>query len=307
MTEPLSSVPDGVPTCYRHPAREAYIRCQRCEKSICPDCMRDAAVGFQCPDCIKEASKGSRQNRALYGGQRSADPRLTSYVLIGLNLLVWAAILATGARASRLTDLLALRPGGRCDLNDGYVYDVPEAACRGGTFLPGVGDGAWWQVVTSAFTHVELWHIAGNLLAIYILGPALEGVIGRTRFVAVYLAGALGGSVAVLWLANPLSSTVGASGAIFGLLGALLVTATKARVDRQWIVQNLMLGVLITVIGWRFISWQGHLGGLLGGAAAAAIIAFAPRTRRSLVQWVGLALLAVVLLALALLRASTLA
>ncbi len=192
---------------------------------------------------------------------------------------MWVSILATGGNSSRLTDLLALRPNGACDPGDGYVYDLPENLCNG-TFLPGVGNGAWWQPMTAAFTHVELWHIAGNLLAIFILGPALEGIIGRTRFLAVYVAGALGGSVAVLWLSNPLSSTVGASGAIFGLLGALLVTATKARVDNQWIVQNIMLGVLITVIGWRFISWQGHLGGFLAGAAAAAIIAFAPKTHR---------------------------
>ena len=269
--------------------------------------MRDAAVGFQCPDCVKQAKQGSRQNRALYGGERSADPRLTSYVLIGINAVVWLAIMATGGRSSRLTDLFALRPDGRCDLNDGYVYDLPEAACRGGTYLPGVGDGAWWQTVTSAFTHVEVWHIAGNMLAVFILGPALERIIGRTRFLAVYVAGALGGSVAVLWLSNPLSSTVGASGAIFGLLGALLVTATKARVDRQWIVQNIMLGVLITVFGWRFISWQGHLGGFLGGVAAAAIITLAPRARRAVVQWTGLALLTAALVALVVVRAAALA
>lgn len=306
MPEPQSSVPDGVPTCYRHPDREAYIRCQRCEKSICPDCMRDAAVGFQCPDCIKEATRSSRQNRALYGGERSSDPRLTSYVLIGINLTVWVAILATGGRSSRLTDVLALRPNGACDPGDGYVYGLPEALCNG-TFLPGVGNGAWWQPVTAAFTHVALWHIAGNMLAIFILGPALEGIIGRARFLAVYVAGALGGSVAVLWLSNPLSSTVGASGAIFGLLGALLVTAVKARVDNRWIVQNIMLGVLITVIGWRFISWQGHLGGFLAGAAAAAIIAYAPKAHRSLIQWTGLALLMAGLVALGLGRAAALA
>ncbi len=268
--------------------------------------MRDAAVGFQCPDCIKEATRSTRQNRALFGGERSSDPRLTSYVLMGINLVVWVAILATGGRSSWLADLLALRPNGACNPGDGYVYDLPETLCNG-TYLPGVGNGAWWQPVTAAFTHVEVWHIAGNLLAIFILGPALEGIIGRARFLAVYVAGALGGSVAVLWLAHPLSSTVGASGAIFGLLGGLLVTATKARVDNQWIVQNIMLGVLITVLGWRFISWQGHLGGFLAGAAAAAIIAFAPKAHRSLIQWTGLALLLAGLAGLILVRAAALA
>ena len=302
----MSSVPGGVPTCYRHPDREAYIRCQRCDKSICPDCMRDAAVGFQCPDCIKQASKGSRQNRAVYGGERSADPRLTSYVLIGINLVIWAAIMATGGRSSRLADLLALRPNGFCDPGDGFVYDLPETLCNG-TFQPGMGDGAWWQAITSAFTHVEIWHIASNMLALFILGPALEGIVGRTRFLAIYLAGAIGGSVAVLWLSGPFSSTAGASGAIFGVLGALLVTATRARVDTQWITQNIMLGVIITVVGWRFISWQGHLGGFLGGAAAAAIVALAPKANRTVVQWSGLGVLTVLLLALAFVRAAALA
>lgn len=309
MTEPHSSVPDGVPTCYRHPAREAYIRCQRCERSICPDCMRDAAVGFQCPDCIKEASKGSRQNRALYGGQRSADPRLTSYVLIGINAVVWLAILATGGSRSRLTDLLALRAQGFCGPGDGFVYDPGNPACNavGTRDYAGFADGAWWQLMTSVFTHVEIWHLAMNMFALFLFGPALEGIVGRARFLAVYLTGGLASSVLVLYLSNEYGSTVGASGAIFGLLGALLVTATRARVDRQWIVQNLVLGAIITVVGWRFISWQGHLGGFLGGAAAAAIIAFAPKAHRSVVQWTGLGLLTAALVALAVVRATSLA
>jgi hypothetical protein len=86
--------------------------------------MRDASVGFQCPDCVKEASRGSRQNRALYGGERSADPRLTSYVLIGINALVWLAIAATGGGKSRLLDQLALRANGLCSPGDGYLYDI---------------------------------------------------------------------------------------------------------------------------------------------------------------------------------------
>ena len=113
MTEPTEGVAaTGVPTCYRHPDRETWIRCQRCDKPICPDCMRDAAVGFHCPDCVKAATKGSRQNRAMYGGERSADPRLTSYVLIGLNALVWLAITATGGGSSRLANLFSLAPTG---------------------------------------------------------------------------------------------------------------------------------------------------------------------------------------------------
>ena len=310
MTQPSEGpAATGVPTCYRHPDRETWIRCQRCDKPICPDCMRDAAVGFQCPDCVREASKGSRQNRALYGGERSADPRLTSYVLIGINALVWLAIAATGGNKSRLADLLALRPNGLCSPGDGYLYDIERRVCEatGSTFLPAVDDGAWWQLITSVFTHVEIWHVGMNMFALFLFGPALEAIIGRARFLAVYLVSGLASSVLVLFLSSQYGSTVGASGALFGLLGALLVAARKARLNSQWLMQNLAIGVVITVVGWRMISWQGHLGGFLGGVVAAALIAYAPKEHRPLVQWGGLALVTLVLLGLTALRVSTLA
>jgi len=310
MTQPSDSqAATGVPTCYRHSDRETWIRCQRCDKSICPDCMRDAAVGFQCPDCVKEANKGSRQNRAMYGGERSADPRLTSYVLIGINAVVWLAISATGGNSSRLADLLALRANGACSPGDGFLYDIGQQVCAatGGTFLPGVADGAWWQLMTSVFTHVAIWHVAMNMFALFAFGPALEAIIGRVRFLAVYVVSGLASSVLVLLLSSQYGSTVGASGAIFGLLGALLVVARKGRLNSQWLIQNLIIGVVITVVGYRFISWQGHLGGLLGGAIAAAIIAYAPKSSRSVVQWAGLGLLTVVLLGLAVVRAGAIA
>ncbi|CUR62313.1 Rhomboid family protein [metagenome] len=316
MTQPSEGpAATGVPTCYRHPDRETWIRCQRCEKPICPDCMRDAAVGFHCPDCVRQANKGSRQNQAMYGGERSADPRLTTYVLIAINAVVWLAITATGGARSRLSDLLALSPTGRCisESMPGQYYPglrasaICETGTRGdGIWQAGVADGAWWQLLTSAFTHVEIWHVAMNMFALFLFGPALEQIVGRARFLAVYLVSGLAGSVLVLWLSASDGSTVGASGALFGLLGALLVTATKARLNSQWLVQNLMLGVIVTVVGWQMISWQGHLGGFLGGAAAAGIIAYAPKNRRPTVQWGGLAVLTVVLLALALVRIAAL-
>lgn len=302
----------GVPTCYRHPDRETWIRCQRCDKPICPDCMRDAAVGFQCPDCVKQANKGSRQNRAMYGGERSADPRLTSYVLIGINAVVWLAITASGGRLSRVADWFALAPTGSCGSTstpDQYYPGIPTSqVCEtftsgDGFWKVGVADGAWWQLITSAFTHIEIWHVAMNMFALFVFGPALEGIVGRARFLAIYLVSALASSTLVLYLSSPDGSTVGASGALFGLLGALLVVARKAKLNSQWLVQNLVLGVVITVVGWQMISWQGHLGGFLGGAASAFVIAYAPRANRAVVQWAGVGLLAVVLLSLAFVRA----
>ncbi len=314
MTQPSDSqAATGVPTCYRHPDRETWIRCQRCEKPICPDCMRDAAVGFHCPDCVKEANKGSRQNRAMYGGERSADARLTSYVLIGINVFIWLAVVATGWKNSELISRLALVPKGTCESlsSSGYYPSaVGEQLCTLGTqgdgsWVPGVADGAVWQLITSQFLHVEIWHIAGNMLALWMLGPQLEAVLGRMRFVALYLLSGLAGSVAVLWLSGPSGLTLGASGAIYGLFGAYAVIAHKARGDLRSIATLLAVNLFIT-FAIPNISWQGHLGGIVGGALIAAVIAYAPRARRSLVQGLGLAGFLLVLVALIALRIAAL-
>jgi membrane associated rhomboid family serine protease len=225
--------------------------------------------------------------------------------------VVWLAITITGGRLSWIADLFALAPTGSCGSrsNPSQYYPAISSStlCESlpngdGIWKAGFSDGAWWQLLTSVFTHVEIWHLAMNMFALFIFGPLLEGIIGRARFLAVYLISGLASSVFVVYLAGTESSTVGASGAIFGLLGALLVVARKARLQSQWLVQNLVLGVVVTVVGLRYISWQGHLGGLIGGAVAAAIIAYAPKSRRSVVQWIGLGLVLAVLLGLALAR-----
>jgi membrane associated rhomboid family serine protease len=287
-TGPVGSegTPTTAPTCYRHPERETWIRCQRCDRPICPDCMRSAAVGFQCPSCVKEGSRSTRQGQTPYGGQRVGDPRLTSFVLIGLNALVWLAIAVTGGSSSRLVDTLALLPDSAArQLENGQV-----------TVVRGVDDGAWWQLVTSMFTHVEPLHIGFNMLALYFLGPMLETVLGRARFVALYLVSGLCGSAAVVLLSDPNSQTVGASGAIFGLMGALAVVATKVGGQLQpilvWLGLNLVF--TFTVAG---ISWQGHLGGLVGGAVLGAAMVYAPRRNRSLLQWSAVAVVLVLALA----------
>ena len=123
----------GVPVCYRHPGRESHIRCQRCERPICPDCMRDAAVGFQCPECVAAGAKQTRSGRTAYGGLRPGNAGLTSMVLIAVNAAVWVAILATGGSSSRLVDYLGLRPRGLCLDRPGRVRLVGRggAASRG--------------------------------------------------------------------------------------------------------------------------------------------------------------------------------
>ncbi len=305
MTQPQ---PPVAHPCYRHPDRPTYIRCQRCGRPICGDCMISAAVGFQCPECVATGARQTRQNDGPYGGRRSANPSLTTFVLIGLNALVWLAITVTGGVFSRLGDALALKPVGLCysvaDPN-GIYPRLGGEACRAiadGRWEPGVADGAVWQLLTSAFTHVEILHIGMNMLAIWFLGPSLEAALGRVRFLAVYLLSALAGSVAVLWLSAPQTSTVGASGAVFGLIGALLVLAYKVHGDVRNVLIWLGINVVYTFVGPGSISWQGHLGGLLGGLAAALIIVYAPKPNRPRVQLLGLVGLAVVMLALAAVR-----
>jgi membrane associated rhomboid family serine protease len=291
------SAEQAAPTCYRHPDRETWIRCQRCDRPICPDCMRSAAVGFHCPECVKEGARTTRQGRTAYGGQRSGDPRATTFVLIGLNVLVWLAIMATGGGRSRLVDLLALLPG------TGRVSVGPDGSA---TLVHGVAGGDWWQVLTSAFVHISPLHVGFNMVALYFLGPMLEGLLGRARFLALYLVSALVGSAAVMWLSPPGQVTLGASTAIFGLMGTYAVVALKVGGQAQsvfaWIGINLVLTFTLANI-----SWQGHLGGLVGGALIGAAMAYAPRQQRALVQWGATGLVAVLALAAIAARAVTLA
>lgn len=268
-----------MPVCYRHPDKETWIRCQRCEKPICPDCMRDASVGFQCPDCVKEGARSTRQGKAVYGGKRlTGNPMATTFALIAANLVGFFAIRSGGGR---VLDALAL---------------LPQSSTRGFQEVEGVSGGAYWQVLTSAFSHENVLHLGFNMLALYFLGPMLEQVLGRPRFLAVYFVSAFTASAAVMLLSNPNSQTLGASGSIFGLMGALVVVAFKVKADLRQILFWLGLNLVFTFYNTGSISWQGHLGGLIGGALTAAIIVYAPRKRREVIQWTGIALVLVVAL-----------
>ena len=306
----MSNPPVGVPTCYRHPDRETWIRCQRCERPICPDCMNDAAVGFQCPSCLAEGRKSVRQPTAAYGGRPSANPALTSIVLIVMNAVVFIAITAAGRYSGRLYDFLALAARGSCREGDGFYPGITsETLCRAGSdarWAPGVSDGAPWQMLTSMFTHLEPWHLGFNMLALWVLGPQLEMVLGRARFLLTYLLAGLAGSVSVYWLAGEQTATFGASGAIFGLMGALLVVGLKIGGQVQGLLMWIGINVVITFT-LPNVSWQGHFGGLVGGALVAAILVYAPRPRRTTIQAVGLGAFAVLLLLATLARTAMLA
>jgi membrane associated rhomboid family serine protease len=253
--------------------------------------MRDAAVGFQCPSCITQGKKETRSGRTPYSGLRPSRQGLVSQVLIAINLVVWLVILGTGGATSRWVDRLSLIPNGQCSAGRGGYYPaITDAAiCRagvGGTWLDGVATGAPWQLVTSMFTHVEVFHIGFNMLALWILGPQLEMVLGRVRYLGVYLLSGLIGSVAVYWLAGESTATLGASGAIFGLMGALLVLAYKVKADVSQLLTWIGLNAALTFFG-NGISWQGHVGGFVGGLVLAAILVYAPRERRTAWQAAG--------------------
>ncbi len=309
-SESIGAAPRLPLACANHPATEALTFCQRCERPICADCMIEAPVGYQCPACVQASARRTGQGRLPFGGKIVANPQTTSTVLIGINVAVWVAILLTGVGASQLVDLLALHPQGICvslGTPGSYYPEADAAGCASlgaaAMWYPGVLSGAVWQLITSGFVHLQIWHLAGNMLSLWFVGPPLERILGRARFLTLYLVSLLAGSVAVVWLSDPRTTTLGASGAIFGLLGAMLVLAYRTKSDVGWIWKWIGLNVVITVLGIGFISWQGHLGGFLGGLAVTAALAFTPgpRPRRSKTQvaLVGGIVLALVALTLA--------
>ncbi|GGR82394.1 rhomboid family intramembrane serine protease [Streptomyces aureoverticillatus] len=261
----------GPPTCYRHPDRETGITCTRCERPICPECMISASVGFQCPECVRGGSgtghsPAATQPRTLAGGTITQDPRLLTKIILALNLLVFVAVRVRGD--SLLNDLVLL----------GQWPPYP--------FVPteGVADGQTYRLVTSMFTHQEIWHIAFNMLGLWWLGGPLEAALGRARYLALYLLSGLGGSALTYLLEDADRPSLGASGAIFGLLAATAVLMRRLNYDMRPVIALLALNLLFTFT-WSGIAWQAHVGGLVAGAAIAYGMVHAPRERRALVQW----------------------
>ncbi|MEE4545273.1 rhomboid family intramembrane serine protease [Streptomyces sp. V4-01] len=256
-------------TCYRHPDRETGIRCTRCERPICPDCMVSASVGFQCKECVSQRGGSHVQPRTIAGGSVAADPFLVTKILIGLNILVFILVKAVGDRL----------------LNDLDLYAVCGHDITGQQLCFGVseGPGEWYRLLTSAFLHQEYWHIGFNLLSLWWIGAPLEQRLGRSRYTALYFVSAIGGSAAVLLLA-PDAPTLGASGAIFGLFGATAVYMRRMRYDMRPVLILLGLNIFFSFT-WANVSWQGHLGGLVTGTIVAIGMLYAPRERRDLVQW----------------------
>lgn len=242
-----------VPTCYRHPERETYVRCVRCDRSICPDCMREAAVGHQCVECVREGNRGMREARTIFGGRVVAGSYVT-WTLLGLNVAMFVL-----QQAAPIERDLAMFPAGVAL------------------------DGQWYRMLTSAFLHYGVFHIALNMWALYVLGQPLEQWLGRLRFATLYVLSALGGSALVYLLAPVTQFAAGASGAIFGLFGAMFVVGRRLRFDTRGLALLIGLNLLITFVVPQ-ISWQGHLGGLAIGSALGAAYAYAPAQRRTVIH-----------------------
>jgi len=247
--------------CYRHADRRAGVSCQRCNRPICPSCMITASVGFQCPEC---AQQGAKQQRLVDTFRQQNVPRLT-YALIGINV----AMFLLGIVWPDLGDRFAL---------------TARATVQGVPILPGVGDGEWWRIVTSGFLHAGLLHLGMNMYVLYLVGGAMERVIGRVRFGLIYAVSLVGGSLGALAM-TPNGLTVGASGAIFGLFAALacLELSRGQNPMQGGIGPTILLNLVITLVfSGAFgnnvgglgvtISAGGHIGGLIAGGISGALL-----------------------------------
>ncbi len=282
----------SLPGCYRHPDRETGIRCIRCERPICPECMVSASVGFQCPDCVRGGSgtghaPTATQPRTIAGGTIVADPRLLTKILVGINVAVFIAV---QARSALLSDLVLI----------GAWPPAPFAPTEG------VAGGEWYRLVTSMFTHNEVWHIGFNMLSLWFLGGPLEAALGRARYLALYFVSGLAGSALAYLLSSPTTATLGASGAIFGLFGATAVLMRRQNYDLRPIIALLVINLIFTFNPGFNISWQAHIGGLVAGLITGYAMVHAPRKRRALIQYGTCALVLAVVMVMTILRTAQL-
>jgi membrane associated rhomboid family serine protease len=286
----MSAAPGSEVTshCYRHPNREALIRCVRCDRPICPDCMRPASVGFHCPDDVQAGARTVRAPRTSVGAQIIQSPPYVTIVLAALSV---AGYLATGLQ----------KPGTLRDPSGSELF------VKWQLFPPKVHDGAFYQLLTSGFLHLSPLHIAANMISLAFVGPFLEMQLGRWRFLSVYLLSLLGGSAAVYAFGFKLSATAGASGAIFGLLGIALVLVRKIGLDLQWLVGTLVLNFVITFSVPGISKW-GHIGGFVTGVLAGLAMGGLPASRTRVptrVQLAGLGAVLALLLVVVAVRTAT--
>ena len=243
-------------TCYRHPDRETGVSCSECGRGLCPDCMRFAPVGIRCPDHAGEAQGPARVVQRVQTGTARYAGRVAKG-LVALNVGIY---------------LLQLAQGAPLQANAGSIF------VNGALYGPAVADGDWWRLLTAAFLHYGPIHLAMNMIALWLFGPALEAAIGSVRFLLLYLAAGLAGSAGALLL-TPDAVTVGASGAIYGVFGAILV------LERQgtYVFGGSVIPLLVINFAFTLfipgISKGGHIGGFVGGALAILVLSRFGRQR----------------------------
>ena len=247
---------DEVLHCYRHPDRETRVSCSDCGRGVCPDCMVFAPVGIRCLDHASQGKAAARPAmKRSAGGARSgvlADEMLVTKVLVGLNVAVFLVNLLQGATFGR---------------NGGSLFEnwllIAQGEDSSGAIV-GVAEGQWWRMLTAAFLHGGILHLAFNMFFLWMIGGPMEAALGRARFVALYLVCALAGSAGALLL-DPDRPTVGASGALFGILGAAVVFEQQGfKVLGGSALGVAVINFAITLLVPN-ISLGGHLGGFVGG------------------------------------------
>jgi membrane associated rhomboid family serine protease len=244
VTEPG---PPGIPTCYRHPNRETRLSCTTCGRPICVECTVDASVGQKCPECAAPQGRHRIIDRAEIRGERGGSP--FTYTLIALNAMIFFAGQVDPELGRRLVLEFAHHPGL-------------------------VADGEWYRVASAMFLHGSVTHVLFNSWALWLFGPAIERRFGSTSFVSLYLAAGIAGGAAYQ-VSGRMQFAVGASGAIFGLFGAVLASMYRQRhspAGRAMFSQLLLLLAINLVLPFVVpnIAWEAHLGGLAAGTIIAA-------------------------------------
>ena len=249
------------PTCYFHPDRRAGVVCQRCDKPICPACMTQASVGFHCPDCVRQGRQKVVRGRAAFGG--GVTQPFVTYALIAVNVVVF----------------LLQQAGGDVVIQGRVVEN--KAIVDYGINAHAIADGEWYRIVTGAFLQANILHIAFNMFALWSLGRIAEPLVGRWRFALIYAVALVAGSAGAILL-SPNALTVGASGAIYGLFGALVLLFRQRGVDiwRSGLGITILINFAITLTVPN-ISLGGHAGGFVGGLLATWLFIELPRRTRS--------------------------
>ncbi|WP_410562780.1 rhomboid family intramembrane serine protease [Amycolatopsis sp. cmx-4-61] len=284
----------ALPGCWWHPNRPTGLSCSRCGRPACPDCLREAPVGFQCTDCVHAGGQEQRRQHrshqeAGFGqrtvfGARLSQSVLVTQVILAVNVLVY---LFTVFQAQSLND-----------------NDASNAFQRGSLYVSAtLGHDEWWRVLTSGFLHYGPIHIAVNMFSLWMMGRALEQVCGRGRYLALYFVSMLGASAAVLVFDQDSPPTVGASGALFGLMGAYAVLVLKLRLNPTGLIITLALNAFIT-FGISGISIWAHVGGLVTGALVTVALLYAPQVNQARWQAIGLTIITLAIVGLLAYQAS---